>query len=71
MPVAVDRIVYRGAPTARSFTAFQLQAGKVVGCISLNAGRDMRFARMLIASGKAVDADLLADPRSRLQDLCR
>jgi hypothetical protein len=63
--------VYRGEVSGRSFLAFQLHDGKVVGCIGVNAGRDMRFARMLIASGKAVDAGVLADSQSKLQELCR
>lgn len=74
-PLAWDRIVYRGDPSGKSFMAFQIQGGasneKVVGCISVNAGREMRFARMLIASGRTVDADVLADGKSRLQELCR
>jgi NADPH-dependent 2,4-dienoyl-CoA reductase/sulfur reductase-like enzyme len=70
-PLAWDRIVYRGEVSGRSFLAFQLHDGKVVGCIGVNAGRDMRFARMLIASGKAVDSDVLADSQSKLQELCR
>jgi hypothetical protein len=62
--------VCRGEPSGKSFMVFQLQDGKVVGCISMNAGRDMRFARMLIASGRTVDADVLTDTKSRLQELC-
>ena len=44
---------------------------KVVGAFGVNAGRDMRFARMLIASEKAIDADLLANEKTKLQDLSR
>jgi NADPH-dependent 2,4-dienoyl-CoA reductase/sulfur reductase-like enzyme len=70
-PLDWDRIVYRGEPSGKSFMVFQIHGGKVVGCISMNAGRDMRFARMLIASGRTVDAEVLADGKSRLQELCR
>jgi 3-phenylpropionate/trans-cinnamate dioxygenase ferredoxin reductase component len=71
VPLTWDRIVYRGEPSSRSFMIFQLHGGKVVGCISMNAGRDMRFARVLIASGRTVDAGVLADTKSKLQELCR
>jgi 3-phenylpropionate/trans-cinnamate dioxygenase ferredoxin reductase component len=71
VPLTWDRTVYRGEPSGRSFMMFQLHDGKVVGCITMNAGRDMRFARMLIASGRTVDAGVLADTGSKLQELCR
>ena len=63
--------VYRGEPSSGSFLAFQLLRKTVVGAISVNAGRDMRFARMLIASRKRADPDELANSKTRLQDLCR
>jgi len=66
-----DQLVYRGNPAGKSFMAFQLLDNKVVGAFSVNAARDMRFARMLIASGKAIDAALLVDEKSKLQDLSR
>jgi 3-phenylpropionate/trans-cinnamate dioxygenase ferredoxin reductase component len=71
VPLTWDSIVHRGEPSGRSFMVFQLQDRRVVGCISVNAGRDMRFGKVLIASGRTVDADLLADSKSRLQELCR
>jgi NADPH-dependent 2,4-dienoyl-CoA reductase/sulfur reductase-like enzyme len=66
-----DGLVYRGEPANGTFMAFQLQKDKVVGCISVNSARDMRFARMLIASGKPMDAGQLANPALKLQDMCR
>ena len=66
-----DHLVYRGDPAGKSFMAFQLLDNKVVGAFSVNAARDMRFARILIASGKAIDAALLADEKTKLQDLSR
>jgi NADPH-dependent 2,4-dienoyl-CoA reductase/sulfur reductase-like enzyme len=70
-PTKWDQIVYRGEPADRSFMVFQLLDHKIVGSISVNAARDMRFARMLIASGKTVDSERLANSKSKLQDLCR
>ena len=70
-PLQWDRIVYRGDPTGRSFMAFQTLDNRVVGGFSVNAGRDMRFARMLIGSGKTIDVGLLADVTTKMQDLSR
>jgi NADPH-dependent 2,4-dienoyl-CoA reductase/sulfur reductase-like enzyme len=70
-PTAWDELVCRGDRASGSFTMFQLMARAVVGAISVNSARDMRFARMLIASGKAADPTLLADTKAKLQDLCR
>ena len=50
---------------------FQLFHHKVVGSIGVNAGRDMRFARILIASGKTMQRDMLVNNKLKLQDLCR
>jgi 3-phenylpropionate/trans-cinnamate dioxygenase ferredoxin reductase component len=70
-PQRWDRLVYRGDPSGKSFMAFQLLENKVVGAFSVNAARDMRFARALIASAKTIDADLLTDQKAKLQDLTR
>ena len=51
--------------------AFQLLEDRIVGAFSVNAARDMRFARMLIGSGKAVDVHLLTDEKIKMQDLSR
>jgi len=50
---------------------FQLLQNVVTGAISVNCPRDMRFASMLIASGKAVEPERLADTTLKLQDMCR
>jgi NADPH-dependent 2,4-dienoyl-CoA reductase/sulfur reductase-like enzyme len=70
-PVEWDEPVYRGDPAKGGFMLFQLQKKVVVGCISVNAARDMRFARILIAAGKPVDPVQLANPGLKLQDMCR
>jgi NADPH-dependent 2,4-dienoyl-CoA reductase/sulfur reductase-like enzyme len=70
-PERWDRLVWRGEPTARAFTLFYLEGGRVVAANTVNNARDMRFARMLIQSGKPVDAESLADPAVKLQDLAR
>lgn len=70
-PLQWDRLVYRGVPGAKNFMALQLLKNRLVGVVCVNAARDMRFARMLIASGKDVDVDLLTDEKYKMQDLCR
>jgi 3-phenylpropionate/trans-cinnamate dioxygenase ferredoxin reductase component len=57
-----DRLVVRGSLEDRSFTAFQLRDGRVVGAVAINQGRDVRRTLPLIRSGAAVDPVRLADP---------
>jgi 3-phenylpropionate/trans-cinnamate dioxygenase ferredoxin reductase subunit len=71
VPAEWDTVVYRGEPKSCDFLAFQMAGGDVVGVIAVNRPRDMRFARRLIGSGKAVDPKALADEESPLRDLTR
>ena len=71
MPIHWNEIIYRGDPQSGRFTALQLAEGALVGALTVNSARDMRFARTLIARGKPVERDRLADVRINLQDLCR
>jgi 3-phenylpropionate/trans-cinnamate dioxygenase ferredoxin reductase subunit len=70
-PLQWDQIVWRGTPVDRSFTLFQLDAGIPVAAVTINNGRDMRFAKQLIAMQKPVDPALLADKAVKLQDMVR
>jgi 3-phenylpropionate/trans-cinnamate dioxygenase ferredoxin reductase component len=70
-PERWDQLVFRGAPEERNFTVFHLAGGKPVAVTTVNAARDMRFARMLIQRAQAVDPALLADKAVKLQDLAR
>jgi NADPH-dependent 2,4-dienoyl-CoA reductase/sulfur reductase-like enzyme len=70
-PESWDRLVWRGAPTDRAFTLFYLKDNRVVGANAVNNARDIRFAKMLIAGRRAVDADRLGDMGLKLQDLAR
>jgi 3-phenylpropionate/trans-cinnamate dioxygenase ferredoxin reductase component len=71
-PETWDRLVFRGAPAERSFTAFHLADGNTpVAVTTVNATRDMRFGRMMIQRGTPVDPALLADKSVKLQDLAR
>ena len=64
-----DRLVLRGAPADRKFAAFYMTGDRVVMANAVNAPRDLRFARMLIEAGAAVDDDALADPSVPLKSL--
>ena len=70
-PEAWDSLVWRGKPAEKSFTIFYLKDGKLVACNTVNNGRDMRFARELIAKSRAIDPIRLADKTVKLQDLAR
>lgn len=71
VPADWDAVVYRGDPASRGFLAFQMAGDEVVGVLSVNRPRDMRFARRLIGSGKTVDPKALADEETALRDLTR
>jgi NADPH-dependent 2,4-dienoyl-CoA reductase/sulfur reductase-like enzyme len=64
-------VAYRGNPGSDSFLMFQLLDHSVVGSISINAQREMRFARMLIESGNSIDDGALTNSNIKLQELCR
>lgn len=71
IPERWSEVVFRGDITGRDYMIFLLEAGRVVGAISVNQPRDMRFARRLLQTGKAVDATALADPAVSMRDLAR
>lgn len=70
-PAQWDSLVYGGDPSCGSFLMFQLLQDSLVGSFGVNAGRDMRFACMLVASTNAVDRDALATVKLKLQDIFR
>jgi 3-phenylpropionate/trans-cinnamate dioxygenase ferredoxin reductase subunit len=70
-PESWDSLAWRGNPAEKSFAVFYLKDGKPVACNTVNNGRDMRFARDLIAKGREIDPVRLADKTVKLQDLAR
>ena len=66
-----DRLVWRGDPAERAFTVFHLADGIPVAVTTVNTARDMRFARMIVQRGLAVDPAALANKAVKLQDLAR
>ncbi|NPT47951.1 hypothetical protein GNZ12_43005 [Paraburkholderia sp. 1N] len=67
VPEAVE--VVRGGADTDSFTLFQVCDGRVIAAASVNAARDMRFAKQLIKTARQVDPMALADPMIRLDKL--
>lgn len=68
-PVKWDKLVTRGDPAGGKFMMFYMAAGRVVAANTFNLGRDMRFAKRLIETGKMVAESDLADETSKLKDL--
>ena len=54
--------VIRGDLSTRSFAAFSLRDGRIVGAVALNRGQDLRRCIALIKSKAVVDPAKLADP---------
>jgi 3-phenylpropionate/trans-cinnamate dioxygenase ferredoxin reductase subunit len=61
----------RGEPGKAPFVLFGLQAGALVGVVTVNAGKDMRPAKELIARSARVDEAALCDPRIALRQLAK
>ena len=60
------RVVLRREPGNTAGIWFFLQGDVIEAAIGVNAGRDLRHAKRLIESGKAVDAGRLADPNTAM-----
>jgi 3-phenylpropionate/trans-cinnamate dioxygenase ferredoxin reductase component len=63
-----DRLVIRGEPTARSFSACYLLNGELIAVDTLNNAKDQMAARKLIAARARPNLDKLADPNLPLRD---
>ncbi len=68
-PESWDRLVVRGDPAAKKGIVFYMAADSVVGATAFNQGREMRFLKRLIETGKAVADGDLADEGKKLRDL--
>jgi 3-phenylpropionate/trans-cinnamate dioxygenase ferredoxin reductase subunit len=69
-PERWDEVVWRGRPEDGRFTVFYLEGSVPVGGATVNNARDMRFLRQLVTQKRAVDAARLADPATKLVELC-
>jgi 3-phenylpropionate/trans-cinnamate dioxygenase ferredoxin reductase component len=63
-----DRVVTRGDPATRSFSACYLRAGELVAIDTINHPKDQMAARKLIAARARPSLDKLADPAVALKD---
>jgi 3-phenylpropionate/trans-cinnamate dioxygenase ferredoxin reductase subunit len=63
-----DRLVLRGTPAARSFSACYLAGGELLAVDTVNSAKDQMAARKLIAARARPNVDRLADPGVPLRD---
>ena len=70
-PESWDGLLWRGDPDEGRFTVFYLAGGRIVAVNTVNNGREMRPARMLMESGRTVDPAALADTSVKLLKLAR
>ena len=56
-----DILVRRGDPASRKFSVFHLRNGLVAAVEAVNAPQDYMIGKKLIAEGKSVPAERLAD----------
>ena len=64
-----DEVVLRGDPKTHKFSAVYLRNGKIAAINTINNLKDFLPAKKLIAEGKVVDRERLADPEFSLKDL--
>jgi 3-phenylpropionate/trans-cinnamate dioxygenase ferredoxin reductase subunit len=56
-----DRVVLRGNPAEKAFSAFCYKEGRLVGVESVNRAGDHMFGRRLLAAGGTIDPNQAAD----------
>jgi 3-phenylpropionate/trans-cinnamate dioxygenase ferredoxin reductase component len=64
-----DRLVLRGSTSTRSFSAFYMQAGRVISADAVNRPQDFMIAKRLVAQQVLVDPSQLADESLPLKAL--
>jgi 3-phenylpropionate/trans-cinnamate dioxygenase ferredoxin reductase subunit len=57
-----DRVVLRGEPAQKAFSAFCYKAGKLVGIESVNRAGDHMFGRRLLPLDRSIEPEHAADP---------
>jgi NADPH-dependent 2,4-dienoyl-CoA reductase/sulfur reductase-like enzyme len=70
-PIAWDDTAIRGNIPGLDGILFQLHEGNLVGAISLNRPRDMRFVKRLMTAGKSPPRDALTDEAVAFRDLLK
>jgi 3-phenylpropionate/trans-cinnamate dioxygenase ferredoxin reductase component len=66
--LAYDRMILRGDPATRSFSACYLRDGELVAMDTVNSPKDQMGARKLIAAHARPNPDKLANPAVALKD---
>src|SRR5580698_257265 len=66
-----DRVIIRGAPEARSFITFYLQAGRIIAADAVNRPKDFIAAKRLVAEPAQIAPESLADDSRPLQSAAR
>jgi 3-phenylpropionate/trans-cinnamate dioxygenase ferredoxin reductase subunit len=64
-----DRVVLRGDPAQKAFSAFCYRDGLLVGIESVNRAGDHMFGRRLLAAGGTIAPEQAADPAFNLKSL--
>ena len=65
---AADRMVLRGDPAARQWSACWLAGDLLVALLAVNSPRDLAQGRRVIQAAATVDAARLVDPQAPLRD---
>ena len=71
LPENWDSTVTRGEPKSDEFTTFYLRNNQIIGAISINAPRDLRFAKRLMREKKHLSVNDLANTEVKLQSLLK
>ena len=66
-----DQVAFRGAVEGGRFTVFCLSEGVLVAAYAVNAARDIRFARQMIADQRRPAPERLSDPDFPLKRLAQ
>jgi 3-phenylpropionate/trans-cinnamate dioxygenase ferredoxin reductase component len=64
-----DATVMRGAPESRSFMIFYMREGHVIAADAVNRVADFNIAKKLVAEGRLISVDDLADETRALKDI--
>ena len=71
LPEAWDEVATRGDTGDNEFMTIYLKDSKIIGAISVNNPRDLRFAKRLMQAGKPVSATDIADTSIKMQALLK
>ena len=71
LPENWDSTVTRGEPKSDEFITFYLKHDQIIGAISINDPRNLRFAKRLMQAKKHISVDDLANTQIKLQSLMK